>query len=319
MAGPAVLLVSHCVSEVVAAQVSVVVALGQLVVRGVISRGAMLAPGLSQGESLLEGIEKQKVAVAEAKPDKKALKELDEKIQKLTEAHEEAVEKSETVEIEVRKINAKIKEVMGSKVRSISKKLDDTRGKLDKLKKELTRLEVEIGKAEREAAKSQEKVEAYEAEVKECEEKMRSMNEMRQQLETKGVEAIQLLEKLKEDKVSREEEGKKLEEEIEGKKKEEAKFKSQQLEINQVREDFDKEMKDQTKNCAHWKREVKKLKLRSVPGEDGPTELVEQYPEEELKALDMKKWQYELNLKEEKLSSLKVSYRNIFMNQSYNN
>jgi chromosome segregation ATPase len=87
----------------------------------------------------------------------------------------------------------------------------------------------------------------------------------------------------------------------------ENKFKSRQIEINQTREKFDAEIKEQTKNVAHWKRELKKLKLREVPGEEVDEEL-EMHSTEALEALDMKQWQYDLNLMEERLGALKVNY-----------
>lgn len=62
------------------------------------------------------------------------------------------------VEREVRKCDAKIKEITGGKVKTIQKKLDDSKKQLDKMKKEMTRLEVEIKNGERELKKSLDKV-----------------------------------------------------------------------------------------------------------------------------------------------------------------
>ena len=258
-------------------------------------------------KGLEEQIQKQKAVVEKAKPEQKALKLLKTTIEKLTKDHDQAAEKSSSIYIEIKKIEAKIKEVMGTKVKSIKRKLDEVKTKLDKLKNEMTRLEVDIKSSTRQAEKSKDKVEAYETEVKECEEKMRNMNETRQALETKGIEAISNLESLKKKQKEMMAEGEELAKAIEKKKLVEAKAKSKQLEINQEREKFSSEIKEQSKTISHWKRERKRLKLRAVPGEDSPTEL-QDHPEEELRGLDMKKWQYEINLKEEKLASLKVNF-----------
>ncbi len=259
-------------------------------------------------KDLKDQIARQEGAVAKAKPDKKELKAKQGKIEELEGAHREAEEEASGIELEVKKINGKIKEVMGSKVKGISKRLEETKGKLDKLKAEMTRLEVEIKTSTRTVDKCRDKVEAYEAEVKDCEEKMYEMRDKRKQLEVDGAKAIEELESLKKGERERLKRGEELAAEVEEKKKAEAKVKSQQLEINQVREKFDMEIKEQTKTRSHWRREVRRLKLRSVPGEEAPEELPESYPQEELRQLDTKKWQYELNLKEERLSSLKVNF-----------
>ena len=58
---------------------------------------------------------------------------------------------------------------------------------------------------------------------------------------------------------------------------------------------------------THWKRELKKLKLRDIPGNAEP-EVLPEVPDEELKEVDEKQWQYELNLMEEKLGTMNVNY-----------
>jgi len=83
-------------------------------------------------------------------------------------------------------------------------------------------------------------------------------------------------------------------------------MRSQQLEINQIREKFDKELNEQNKTRQHWKKEVKKLRLRPVPGEELPE--LQEIPDEELDTLDKKKLSYELNLLEERLGNMKVNF-----------
>jgi peptidoglycan hydrolase CwlO-like protein len=59
---------------------------------------------------------------------------------------------------EVRKCDAKIKEITGGKVKTVQKKLEDAKKQLDKIKKEITRLEVEIKDGERQLKKSLDQV-----------------------------------------------------------------------------------------------------------------------------------------------------------------
>ncbi len=68
-------------------------------------------------------------------------------------------------------------------------------------------------------------------------------------------------------------------------------------------------MKEHTRNAQHWKRELAKLKLEDIPGED--REELKEHTPEELDEMDMKKWQYELNVNEENLSTKKPDLKAI--------
>ncbi len=58
----------------------------------------------------------------------------------------------------MRSCDAKIKEITGGNVKTIQKKLDDSKKQLEKIKKEMIRLKVEITNGERELHRSQNKV-----------------------------------------------------------------------------------------------------------------------------------------------------------------
>lgn len=254
-----------------------------------------------------EQIAHQEEVLAGIKPDEAKLAELAEKEAEKQATADESRAKVEEVEVKVKQLNRQIKEIMGSKLKSITKKRDEAKSQLDKVKQEMTRLEVEIKSSERDIKKSKDRFEGYDAEIAEAETKMRAMKAEREELEKAGLEAIETLKKLKEEKEGQAEAVTEMGQALEKLKQAENKFKSTQIEINQEREKFDTELKEQNKNQAHWKREVRKLRLKEIPGE-GEVEELKTYDPEELRDIDMKQWQYDLNLLEERLSSQKANY-----------
>merc|ERR1719414_914906 len=50
--------------------------------------------------------------------------------------------------------------------------------------------------------------------------------------------------------------------------KEEQKFKTDKIEIDNVREKFSSALKENTRLIAHWRREIGKLELQDIPGDD---------------------------------------------------
>merc|ERR1719348_1792667 len=79
------------------------------------------------------------------------------------EVYDEANSNASVVEKDVKACDAKIKEITGGKIKSIQKKLDDSKKQLDKVKAEITRLEVEIKSSERNLKKCTDKIETFEA------------------------------------------------------------------------------------------------------------------------------------------------------------
>ena len=45
-------------------------------------------------------------------------------------------------------------------------------------------------------------------------------------------------------------------------------FKSERIEIDQQTVKFEEAIREETKNIKHWKREISKLKLEDIPGEE---------------------------------------------------
>eukprot|EP00090_Calanus_glacialis_P026751 TRINITY_DN42055_c0_g1_i1.p1 TRINITY_DN42055_c0_g1~~TRINITY_DN42055_c0_g1_i1.p1 ORF type:complete len:1294 (+),score=513.23 TRINITY_DN42055_c0_g1_i1:38-3919(+) len=245
----------------------------------------------------------QENRVKEAAPDKKVVKEMQTRMAAAQEVYDEANDKAQVVQKEVKACDVKIKEITGGKIKSVQKKLDDAKKQLDKIKTEMTRLEVEIKSATRNLKKCTEKVESLEAEVKECEDGMRAMTERRTLIEADGGKLLEeTQQKQEESKQLREAIGK-LKVEADEISKEENTLKSSRIEVDQQLQKWDDLIKDNSKKVNYWKREMKKLELQEVPGEE-VTALTD-LTNEEILAINMEELTYELNLVEEKLAASK--------------
>ena len=217
---------------------------------------------------LKEQIITQKVIVKEAEPDMEELKKMRKKVDALKSEFEEAIEKSRDKKEAVQKLNKKIKEFGGNKVKSAQARLDGVKNQLDKVKKEITRLKVEIKSAERDLKKSRDKCENYDTEVLEAENRMREMKAEREDLEKRGSELVEKLSELKDAEKIGKERIQHTKESLSRLEAEENKFKSDRIEIDQQNVKYEEAIKEETKNIKHWKREISKLKLEDVPGEE---------------------------------------------------
>ena len=117
-------------------------------------------------------------------------------------------------------------------------------------------------------------------------------------LGTKMVEKIKTLESQCEELTEELQEAKKALVKLEEK---ETKYKSERIEIDQTNEKFASALKENAKTIHHWKREISKLKLEDIPGED--REELKEFSKEELEEKDVDQYKMELNVLEENLSS----------------
>jgi len=245
----------------------------------------------------------QEARVKEAAPDKKVVKEMQARMTAAQSVYDEADGNAKVVEKEVKACDAKIKEITGGKINSVQKKLDEAKKSLDKIKAEITRLEVEIKSATRNLKKCNDKIESMEAEVKECEESMLAMTERRKVIEADGSQVLEETQTNQETSKELRENIAKLKEEADKITKEENTLKSSRIEVDQQLQKWDDAIKDNSKKVSYWKREMKKLDLQDIPGEE-----VAPLPEltnEEILEINMEELTYELNLIEEKLAASK--------------
>merc|ERR1719245_8317 len=251
--------------------------------------------------SMKNQIKEQQQIVKESKADPKKIKELEKKSEDLKEIFEAASEAARDTKENVNKLNKKIKEIQQSKVKSVQAKLNQVQDQLNKVKKEITRLEVEIKSSERDLNKAKDKCESYEAEVTEAENKMREMKSQKDSLEEQGKEFIESMKKLETERDELEDKLKACKESLQALEQEETKYKSERIEIDQANEKFASAIKENTKTIQHWKREISKLKLEDIPGEEKDN--LKEFNHEELQEVDVDQCKMELNLLEESLAS----------------
>merc|ERR1711992_362117 len=129
------------------------------------------------------------------------------------------------------------------------------------------------------------------AEVKECEEKMRGIAERRKEIETEGAKVLE--ENEDRQKSSNELQGtiNSIKKEIDQISKEETELKSNRIEVDQQLQKWDDAIKDNSKKVSYWKREIKRLSLQDVPGEE-VTPLPE-LSEEDILAINMEELKFE--------------------------
>merc|ERR1719510_1169489 len=132
------------------------------------------------------------------------------------------------------------------------------------------------------------------------------MKAEREDLEKRGSELVEKLSELKDAEKIGEERIQHTKESLSRLEAEENKFKSDRIEIDQQNVKYEEAIKEETRNVKHWKREITKLKLEVIPGEE-VEELTNYFATEEgrqeLEELNEEAWQYELNVMEEEFSA----------------
>merc|ERR1719278_1218824 len=91
--------------------------------------------------------------------------------------------------------------------------------------------------------------------------------------------------------------------ELDAVEKEETALKSSRIEVDQELKKWDDALKDNTKKVHFWKKEMRKLQLQEVPGEDTPT-LVE-LPEQKVLELSLDGLTFELQSIDQKIAASK--------------
>merc|ERR1712008_447595 len=158
-------------------------------------------------------------------------------------------------------------------------------GEVEKVKKEITRLEVECKTSERNLKKSKDKWEAYDSEVSEAETKLREMNKERETLENEGEKIVESVKNFEKEMDEVTTSLKEVKESLTKLEEYETQYKSERIEIDQANEKFAAALKENTKTIQHWRREIAKLRLEDIPGEDA--EIFKQYTKEELEGSDV--------------------------------
>merc|ERR1712029_1042400 len=133
---------------------------------------------------------------------------------------------------------------------------------------------------------------------------MRSMTERRKEIETEGGKVVEETDKKQEVSKELQEAILGLKKEVDEISKEETALKSDRIEVDQQLQKWDDAIKDNSKKVSYWKREIKKLDLQDVPGEE-VTPLPTEITDEEILAINMEELNYELTGIDENLAKSK--------------
>ena len=162
---------------------------------------------------------------------------------------------------------------------------------------------MEIKGNERNLKKVNDKIENMEAEIKECEEAMIKMKARREEIEAIGSELLANTEKKKVEVEELKAAIAGLKKELDAVEKEEMELKSSRIEVDNQLKKWDDSVKDNTKKLAFWKKELKKLSLQEVPGEEAA--VLEELSREAVLDLDLEQLSLEINSIETQIAASK--------------
>jgi len=254
-------------------------------------------------KDLEAGLPAQEKLVKDAAPDKKRVAAMTKRIEAAQAVHEDAAAKADVVQKEVKSCDAKIKEVTSGKIKAIEKKRNEAVKKLDQFKNEITKLNVEIKGNERNLKKVNDKIENMEAEIKECEESMLKMKARREEIEAIGSELLANTEEKKKENEELKSAIAGFKKELDAVEKEEMELKSSRIEVDNELKKWDDSVKDNTKKLAFWKKELRKLSLQEVPGEEAAA--LEELSREAVLELDLEQLSLEVNAIETQIAASK--------------
>lgn len=195
-------------------------------------------------------------------------------------------ESSASIEKEVERINKKIDEISGSRVRDQQAKIAQLNKSIDKAKAEIYRLQVAIKTAERNVKKTEKHIETLESDVHTCEQRMRDIKEEKTQLEERAKVILNELNELNEALVERDESTSSLKDELNELQASEDKLKAAKIDLDQKLLESRKMLKELQQIIPEYNRKIANLKLREIPHE--PLEPFKDLTEEEIDRLDTK-------------------------------
>uniref|UniRef100_A0A2P2HWI0 Structural maintenance of chromosomes protein n=1 Tax=Hirondellea gigas TaxID=1518452 RepID=A0A2P2HWI0_9CRUS len=255
--------------------------------------------------SLEKQLKEQEAKLKQIKSDPEKIKKMEAEISKKVDVYSKAAKNAEGVEGEVAAIHKQILSITGGKMKTMKKSLDDINKKLEKVNAEITRLTVAIKTAKRNTSKTQDKISGQKTEKEEVEKDMLAMAAKRKEIEKDAAEVLEKLQASTQEEDEVKEKIGELKAEHDKIMKHENKIKASKIEIDQEIEKFDGIIKENKSKIGHWKKKLSKLELQEVPltkeGEDNSTTL-DELSEEALQDLDVKKLEYELEMKEDQLA-----------------
>lgn len=195
-------------------------------------------------------------------------------------------ESSASVEKEVERINKKIDDISGNRVRDQQAKIAQHTKSMDKAKAEIYRLQVAIKTAERNVKKTEKLIETLESDVHTCEQRLRDIQKEKLELEERAKVMLDELKELNEALVERDEATSSLKDELKELQTSENKLKAMKIDLDQKLHENRKQLKELQQVIPEYNRKIANLKLREIPHE--PLEPLKDFTEEEIDQMDVK-------------------------------
>ncbi|KAG5323636.1 SMC4 protein, partial [Pseudoatta argentina] len=239
-----------------------------------------------QEPSLRAQLKAQEKTAANAVADPKKVTQLQKAVD-ATKLHLDEVEgNSASVEQEVERINKKIDDISGSRVRDQQAKIAQLTKSIDKTKAEIYRLQVAIKTAERNVKKTEKHIETLENDVHTCEQRLRDIQKEKSELEEHAKVILDELKGLDEVLVEWDDATLSLKDELNELQAREDKMKAVKIDVEQKLQENKKSLKELQQMIPAYNRDIRNLKLRQIPHE--ALEPLKDLTEEEIDQLDMK-------------------------------
>jgi len=239
-----------------------------------------------QEPSLRTQLKTQEKKTAESISDPKKVEQLQKVVEKMKSHLDEVQISSAAVEKDVERINKKIDEISGNRVRDQQTKITQLTKSVDKTKAEICRLQVAIKTAERNVKKTEKHIETLESDVHACEERLRNIQKEKSELEEHAKGILNELQKFNEMLSERDDAMPSFKDKLNTLQAREDKLKMTKIDLDQKLYESQKLLKELQQMIPECNRKIADLKLRAIPQET--LEPLRDLTEEEVKQLDTK-------------------------------
>lgn len=240
---------------------------------------------LKEQEPLLrEQLKAQEKKTIESVSDSAKVAQLQKVVDKAKSHLDQVKENSALVEKEVERINKKIDDISGNRVRDQQAKIAQLTKSVQKAKAEICRLQVAIKTADRNAQKTEKQIEMLETDVKICEQRLRDIQKEKSELEKRAKTILDELKDINEALTERDDNVSSMKNEMNILQAREDKIKAIKIDLDQKLLESKKLLKELQQIIPEYNRKIVDLKLRSIPRET--QEPLKDLTEEEIDQLD---------------------------------
>ncbi|XP_034945801.1 structural maintenance of chromosomes protein 4-like [Chelonus insularis] len=252
-----------------------------------------------QGPLLKAQLKAQEKKVAESICDLKKTEELEKNVEVAKKKLEKVQERSQSTEDEVKRINHKIDEISGNRVKEQQKIISNIVKAIEKAKSEICRLQVAVKTAERNSQKTEQKIQDLKANIKTCEERLKDMQRERTEIENEAREVQFEIDSYAEALNERNEAGGSLKGKLEELQTRETKIKALKIDLDLKFSDSKKMLSELSRKIDEYIKRISSLKLNQILNEQVP-ELPE-FSEEEIEGMDGRTIEANLKAAKERL------------------